>query len=124
MKKLLTLILILLSTQGVLAKTMDYRDMGSYPIGSENRPLNFGGFLTVYFNSIGEYENIPESYQYIALNFRNIPSGTPLYRALQKGVYMGFFKNLPIDLKTTELATPEQFVRAIESNLGQKIEQV
>lgn len=37
---------------------------------------------------------------------------------------MGFFKNLPINLKATELATPEQFTRAIESNLGQKIEQV
>lgn len=37
---------------------------------------------------------------------------------------MGFFKNLSIDLKTTELATPEQFTRAVESNLGQKIEQI
>lgn len=35
---------------------------------------------------------------------------------------MGFFKNLSIDLKASELATPDQFVRAVESNLGQKIE--
>lgn len=76
----------------------------------------------VYFNSIAEYENIPESYQYINLNFRNVEKNTPLYRALQKGVYMGFFKNLPIDLKAAELATPDQFIRAVESNLGQKIE--
>lgn len=80
--------------------------------------------MTVYFNSIAEYENIPESYQYIELNFLNVEKGTPLYTALQKGVYMGFFKNLPINLKTTELATPEQFSRAVESNLGQKIEQI
>lgn len=75
----------------------------------------------MYFNSIAEYEGIPESYQYIHLNFRNVEKNTPLYKALQKGVYMGFFKNLPIDLKVTELATPEQFARAVESNLGQKL---
>lgn len=37
---------------------------------------------------------------------------------------MGFFKNLSIALKTTELATEQQFARAIESNFGQKVEQV
>ena len=124
MKKFIILLLLLVSTQWVFAKTIDYRDISSYPVGSDNRPLNFGGFLTVYFNSIGRYENIPESYQYINLNFRNVKKDTPLYTALQKGVYMGFFKNLPIDLKTKEFATEEQFARAIESNLGQKIEQV
>lgn len=125
MKKIIILLLLLLSTQGVFAKTAtitDYRNLSSYPVGSENRALNFGGFLTIYFNSIAEYENIPESYQYIHLNFRNVEPNTALYKALQKGVYMGFFKNLPIDLKTSELATPDQFTRAIESNLGQKIE--
>lgn len=35
---------------------------------------------------------------------------------------MGFFKNLPIDLKVSELATPDQFARAVASNLGQQIE--
>lgn len=123
MKKFIILFILLLSlTNGVFAKTVDYRDISSYPAGSENRVLNFGGFLTVYFNSIGDYEGIPESYQYISLNFRNVEKNTPLYTALQKGVYMGFFKNLPIDLKTNELATGEQFSRAIESNLGQKAE--
>lgn len=124
MKKILILLILLLSTSSVFAKTIDYRDISSYPAGSENRTLNFGGFLTVYFNSIGEYEGIPESYQYINLNFRNVEKNTPLYTALQKGVYMGFFKNLPIDLKTNEPATREQFIRALESNLGQKAEGV
>ncbi|NDK19935.1 S41 family peptidase [Candidatus Gracilibacteria bacterium] len=124
MKKFIIFIFLLLSTSSVFAKTIDYRNIDSYPAGSENRPLNFGGFLTVYFNSVAEYENIPESYQYIALNFRNVEKNTPLYRALQKGVYMGFFKNLAINLKMSELATPEQFTRAVESNLGQRIEQV
>lgn len=124
MKKIIVLLLIFLfSTQWAFAQSIDYRDIHSYPAGSENRPLNFGGFLTVYFNSIAEYEHIPESYQYINLNFRNVTKGTPLYKALQKGVYMGFFKNLAIDLKVTELATTEQFTRAVESNLGQKMEQ-
>lgn len=124
MKKIIIFLILILSTSSVFAKTLtNYRDIDSYPVGSENRILNFGGFLTVYFNSIAEYENIPESYQYIHLNFRNIERGTSLYKALQKGVYMGFFKNLPIDLKTKELATPEQFTRAVESNLGQKLEQ-
>ena len=84
MKKFVIFIFLLLSTSSVFAKTIDYRDIGSYPAGSENRPLNFGGFLTVYFNSVAEYENIPESYQYIALNFRNVEKNTPLYKALQK----------------------------------------
>lgn len=123
MKKIIIFLVLLLSAQNVFAKTIDYRDLSSYPAGSENRPLNFGGFLTVYFNSIAEYESIPESYQYIHLNFRNVQEDTPLYKALQKGVYMGFFKNLPIDLKTTELATPGQFARALESNLGQAMDE-
>ena len=122
MKKFLILLLLLISTQGVFAANIDYRDINSYPAGSEGRPLTFGGFLTVYFNSIGDYEGIPESYKYIALNYKNINPDTPLYKALQKGVYMGFFKNLSVNLKDQELATPEQFSRAMESNLGQKIE--
>jgi hypothetical protein len=122
MKKLIFLFIFFITTQGVFAQNIDYRDIASYPAGSENRPLTFGGFLTVYFNSIAEYENIPESYKYIGLNFRNVEKDTKIYRALQKGVYMGFFKNIPIDLKTNELATEAQFARAIESNLGQKAE--
>ncbi|MFA6090926.1 MAG: S41 family peptidase [Candidatus Gracilibacteria bacterium] len=122
MKKFLILLLLLISIQGVFAANIDYRDINSYPAGSEDRPLTFGGFLTVYFNSIGDYEGIPESYKYIALNYKNIDPDTPLYKALQKGVYMGFFKNLSVNLKTTELATNGQFTRAMESNLGQKIE--
>lgn len=123
MKKIvLILLFLLIFVPGNLTYATDYRDIDSYPAGSENRPLNFGGFLTVYFNSIAEYESIPESYRYIRLNFQNVKENTPLYSALQKGVYMGFFKNLPINLKTKELATPEQFARAVESNLGQKME--
>lgn len=76
----------------------------------------------MYFNSVAEYEGIPESYRYIRLDFRNVKSGTPLYEALQKGVYMGFFKNLPIDLKVNEPATKDQFAKAVESNLGQHVE--
>lgn len=35
---------------------------------------------------------------------------------------MGFFKNLPINIRTKEVATFEQFSRAVESNLGQTLE--
>ncbi len=125
MKKIIALIILLFSLGSSYvsaAEAIDYRNINSYPAGSENRPLNFGGFLTVYFNSIAEYEGIPESYKYIRLNFLNVGENTPLYQALQKWVYMGFFKNLPIDLKASELATPDQFARAVESNLGQKVE--
>lgn len=125
MKKFfLSFLIIFLSFSSVLAKGFDYRELSNYPVNSANRPLTFGGFLTVYFNSVGEYEGIPESYQYIGLNFPNIERGTPLYKALQKGVYMGFFKNLPKKLKVQELATEEQFARAVESNLGQRLEQI
>lgn len=125
MKKFfLALFVVLLSFSSVSAKGFDYRDLANYPTGSADKPLTFGGFLTVYFNSVGEYEGIPESYQYIGLNFSNIERNTPLYKALQKGVYMGFFKNLPMNLKTKEFATEAQFARAVESNLGQRLEQV
>ncbi len=125
MKKFfLAFFLVLLSFSSVSAKGFDYRDLANYPANSADKPLTFGGFLTVYFNSVGEYEGIPESYQYIGLNFSNIERNTPLYKALQKGVYMGFFKNLPMNLKTKEFATEAQFARAVESNLGQRLEQV
>lgn len=123
MKKfLLSVCIFLLSVSFVWAKEFDYRDIASYPVWSADRPLTFGGFLTVYFNSVALYEGIPDSYQYIGLNFQNIRKDTPLYRALQKGVYMGFLKNLPINLNTKELATDGQFARAMESNLGKKID--
>lgn len=125
MKKFfLAFFIVLLSFSSVSAKGFDYRELSNYPVNSANRPLTFGGFLTVYFNSVGEYEGIPDSYQYIGLNFPNIEKNTPLYKALQKGVYMGFFKNLPKKLKVQELATEEQLARAVESNLGQRLEKV
>lgn len=41
MKKIIIFLILLLSVQGVFAKTIDYRDIKSYPAGSENRSLNF-----------------------------------------------------------------------------------
>ena len=66
------------------AVPVDYRNISSYPAGSSDRPLTFGGFLTVYFNSVAGYEGIPDSYKYIDLKFLNVEKGTPLYEALQK----------------------------------------
>lgn len=125
MKNFLVSLLIFLSLFGSAfaeTKTIDYTNISSYPVGSENRPLTSEGFLTVYFNAVADYEGVPESYQFTQLNFRNIKSGTPLYAALQKGVYMDFFKNLPIDLRLRDIATEDQFSRAVISNLGIEIQ--
>lgn len=122
MKKILSFIaalFLLVQTSGVFA--FDYSDIDAYPTGSATRVLNFGGFLTVYFNTIAQYEGIPDSYKYIQLNFTNVTPGTELYSALQKGVYMNFMKNAPIDLNLTKIFTEEDFSKITASNLKQEL---
>lgn len=41
MKKIIIFLILLLSAQAVSASAMDYRDIKSYPAGSEDRVLTF-----------------------------------------------------------------------------------
>ncbi|MFZ2912299.1 MAG: S41 family peptidase [Candidatus Absconditicoccaceae bacterium] len=76
--------------------------------------LNFGEFFTAYFDTIGS--DIPKSYKYIKLNFKNINQTGKIYDALQKGVYMDLMPNQKIDLKLNQKITQKQVSVLIKSN--------
>lgn len=80
------------------------------------RFLNFGEFFTVYFNTI--WSDIPESYKYIKLNFKNINHTWKVYEALQKWVYMDLLPNQNIDLKLNKKITQKQVSILIKSNFN------
>ncbi len=58
--------------------------------------ISLGDFLTQYFNWL--WADLPQSYQYIEVEFTNIPTGTQLYQAIQKAIYMNAFPNSKITL--------------------------
>lgn len=84
-------------------------------ISKAERFLNFGEFFTIYFNTI--WSNIPKSYKYIKLNFKNIAHTWKVYDALQKWVYMDYLPNQNIDLNLSKKITQKQVSMLIKSNL-------
>jgi len=82
--------------------------------------LNFGEFFTIYFNTI--WSDIPQSYKYIKLNFKNIIQTWKIYDALQKWVYMDLLPNQNINLKLSQKITQKQVSILIKSNFGIDIE--
>lgn len=76
--------------------------------------LNFGEFFTAYFDTI--WSDIPKSYKYIKLNFKNINQTWKIYDALQKWVYMDLMPNQKIDLKLNQKITQKQVSVLIKSN--------
>ncbi len=77
--------------------------------------LNFGEFFTIYFNTI--WADIPKSYKYIKLNFKNLAQTWRVYDAIQKWVYMDLLPNNKIDLKVSQKITQKQVSTLIKSNL-------
>lgn len=76
--------------------------------------LNFWEFLTIYFNTI--WSQVPKSYQYINLDFKNIEPTSNIYSALQKWVYMDLFPNKKIDLKLNRKVNQKQVASLIKNN--------
>jgi len=78
---------------------------------------NQGTFLTVedfmikFYNHVGQ--DIPDSYQYIYLNFKNVYHGTRIYRALQKWVYLWYLPNEEIALPLDNLVTQKMAIMII-----------
>ncbi len=69
-------------------------------------------FFVAYYTHIAEW--IPSSYQYINLEYTNVPEQSDLYVALQKAVYLNLLPNkairLPLDKPITE-SIVENYVR-------------
>ena len=101
MKKLKTLIIL-----SFLILTISFSKAENF--------LNFGEFFTVYFDTI--WSDIPPSYKYIKLNFKNINQTWKIYTALQKWVYMDFLPNQNIDLNLNQKITQKQVSILIKSN--------
>lgn len=78
--------------------------------------LNFADFFTVYFDTI--WADIPQSYKYIKLNFKNINQDSKVYPSLQKWVYMDLMSNQNINLHLNQKITQKQVSILIKSNFG------
>lgn len=70
--------------------------------------LNLGDFLTVYFQWVSK--EIPESYKYIDIKYENINKNTPLYKSLQKWIYLDLFPNIESKLPIDKYLTQEKVV--------------
>ncbi len=89
-------------------------------VSKAERFLSFGEFFTIYFNTI--WSDIPKSYKYIKLNFKNIPQTWKVYDALQKWVYMDLLPNQNIDLSLRQKITQKQISTLIKSNFDMDIQ--
>lgn len=100
-------------------ESSDLLDITKYNPAKLDTNLTVRQLLYVYFSAIGE--GIPESYQYIKLEFTNVHPGTSIYRALQKWVYLDLIKNRPIALSLDKPASEEVFARMIKTNFDEEI---
>jgi len=96
----------------------DILNLKQYSATQLKNTLNFQGFFTLYFSIVGE--NLPKSYQYIGLKFKNVAKDTPLYGALQKGVYLNYIQNKSISLPLKTSVTEDTLARAITENFDLK----
>jgi hypothetical protein len=53
---------------------------------------------------------VPESCEYIDIEYTNINDNTPLYKSLQKGIYLDLFPNIDLELPIEEYLTQEKIV--------------
>lgn len=80
--------------------------------------LSLEQFLTSYFNVLIQDEDIPDSYRYIHLKYKNIPATTKLYKTLQKAVYFDIFPNANIELPLNQEITQKQAISIISQGLN------
>ncbi len=81
--------------------------------------LTYENFFTQYFNEIEI--STPDSYQYIQLQYKNIPQEGDLYHALQKWVYLWMLPNGKINLPLAQTPTQEQVAHIVWKTLGAKV---
>lgn len=84
--------------------------------------MTMGEFLTAACDLFGAFERVPKSSAYVRLEYRNVFPGSPLHKALQKGVYLDVVENVPAFLPLKKKATEAMFAKMIERLTGQKIE--
>lgn len=85
----------------------------------QNNFLTVEEFMIRFYNHVGQ--NIPDSYQYIDLHFKNIYPGTRVYRALQKGVYLWYLPNDEITLPLNKLLTQKMAIMIISEATDENI---
>ena len=79
------------------------------------RVLNMWEFLTIYFEWISK--DIPESWKYIDVKYKNIGRSTPLYQSLQKGIYLDIFPNLNQELAKEKIIKQEHVVKLLQAKI-------
>jgi len=78
-------------------------------------------FLTQYFNTYSANKEIPKSYKYIQLNFKNINPNSEVYKALQKAVYLDALPNMPIAFQMNQTLTQKQSAILFKLNFNTQI---
>lgn len=87
-------------------------------ISSAQNFLNFGEFLTVYFEWISE--DVPNTWKYIDVEYDNVRKWTALYQSLQKWIYMDLFPNLDQDLPTDKYLTQDFVTKFLSTKTDNK----
>jgi uncharacterized membrane protein YheB (UPF0754 family) len=78
--------------------------------------LTLEQFFNAYFGVVTQTQNLPQSYKYIQLKFKNVYQDTKLYTNLQKAVYLDLLPNAAIQLPLTQKISQEQAANIIEKN--------
>jgi len=82
--------------------------------------LNYEDFFIQYFEDLGQ--EVPPSYQYIELNYKNLDQNQKLHQALQKGVYLNFIPNAEVNFPWNEFITQKTAAQLIQKNFNIDIE--
>jgi hypothetical protein len=81
--------------------------------------MSLGDFLTVYIDHFDD--DIPDSYEYIALQFPNISPEDELYPVLQKAVYIDMIQNIPVAFDPDSLIYQKHVAAIIAAHRGRDI---
>lgn len=83
------------------------------------KDATFGDFLTSYFDHIGS--DIPGSYKYIQLYFKNLNPSTDLYTNLQKAVYLDMIQNKAISIEPTQPISYDMIATVVQKHFGDQV---
>lgn len=76
--------------------------------------INLEQFLNGFFSVVVKNEELPKSFEYIQLKYKNVNKWTKLYKNLQKAVYLDLFPNANIELPLGQKLTQLQVTNIIK----------
>ena len=83
------------------------------------KTVTLGNFFIIYFNAFSA--DIPDSYRYTNVLYTNVSSGTAVYDALQKGIYLNLIQNLSASLKLSSPVTEDDLAKTVAADFNEDI---